>query len=225
MGSDRNSAQIANSVIKASSSYSSFAHPPRSLARSLVHPLAWLMSIQSMVIQNERQASAEGSESVNVLDQWDPYGPQGEAGVEDTLEEVMAELQERLERDERIKEKREDRWIARSDRPWFQFVALLLGSLSPSSYLSESSVTTSSRSSSTPKRKRRPLLAQTKQSKSKHGGFRAAPGPHSRKPNVVYYTLRRLYGEDAKYLKAFSRFGREGWYRWGDEDDNEVVDG
>ena len=53
----------------------------------------------------------------------------------------------------------------------------------------------------------------------------AAPGPHSRKPNVVYHTLRRLYGEDAKYLEAFSRFGRPGWYRWGDEDDNEVVDG
>ena len=86
-------------------------------------------SIQSMVIQSERQANAEGSEYVNVLDQWDPYGPLGEggAGVEDTLEEVMAELQEQLERDERIKEKREDRWIARSDRPWFQFVALLLG--------------------------------------------------------------------------------------------------
>ena len=38
-------------------------------------------------------------------------------------------LQERFERDEVTSEKRAARWIARSDRPWFQLVSFLLGTV------------------------------------------------------------------------------------------------
>ena len=36
-------------------------------------------------------------------------------------------LQERLEKEDINSEKRAARWIARSDRPWFQLVSFLLG--------------------------------------------------------------------------------------------------
>jgi len=46
---------------------------------------------------------------------------------ESRVQRMMEVLQERFERDEVTSEKRAAKWIARSDRPWFQLVSFLLG--------------------------------------------------------------------------------------------------
>ncbi len=62
-----------------------------------------------------------------VMEGEDNAGTEIEAVSERKVEKMMEALQDRLEKEEISSEKRAARWIARSDRPWFQLVSFLLG--------------------------------------------------------------------------------------------------
>ncbi len=57
------------------------------------------------------------------------------------------------------------------------------------------------------------------ESRGKHGSvFEEAARQHSRKPNVAYSLIQKLYPDRAK-IDVFSRENRDGWHQWGNQCD------
>ncbi|QDZ19887.1 hypothetical protein HOP50_03g24040 [Chloropicon primus] len=85
-------------------------------------------SVALKQFQKDKTVSAE---IVTDAEGTPPAGGGSELGEvsESRVQKMMEVLQERFERDEVTSEKRAARWIARSDRPWFQLVSFLLGTV------------------------------------------------------------------------------------------------
>ena len=98
----------------------------RALAITKAASVRASLALRSRFNQEKKTVSAE-----IVTDQEGAPGEGADLGEvsESRMQKMIEVLQERFERDEVTSEKRAARWIARSDRPWFQLVSFLLGTV------------------------------------------------------------------------------------------------